>query len=79
MPQCFPRRFVGAWLLAPTPRLTAKRRAHTTTGKAVYARRKEFVSTVYETEHPAVQVHPETSERSLVLGGFARTVAGFPP
>jgi len=24
-------------------------------------------------------VHPETRERSLVLGGFARTVAGFPP
>ena len=46
---------------------------------AVDARRKEFVSTVYETEHPAVRVHPETSERSLVLGGFARIVAGFPP
>ena len=43
------------------------------------ARRKEFVSTVYETEHPAVRVHPETGERSLVLGGFARTVAGFTP
>jgi taurine dioxygenase len=46
---------------------------------ALQARRKEFVSTVYETEHPAVRVHPETSERSLVLGGFARTVAGFSP
>src|ERR1700683_2686301 len=43
------------------------------------ARRKEFVSTVYETEHPAVRVHPETGERSLVLGGFARTVLGFSP
>ena len=46
---------------------------------AVEERRKEFVSTVYETEHPAVRVHPETDERSLVLGGFARTVVGFPP
>ena len=46
---------------------------------ALQARRKEFVSTVYETEHPAVRVHPETSERSLVLGGFARTVTGFSP
>jgi alpha-ketoglutarate-dependent sulfate ester dioxygenase len=46
---------------------------------AVEARRKEFVSTVYETEHPAVRVHPETSERSLVLGGFARTAVGFSP
>ncbi len=46
---------------------------------ALDARRKEFVSTVYETEHPAVRVHPETGERSLVLGGFARTVVGFAP
>jgi len=41
------------------------------------AQREEFVSTVYETEHPAVRIHPETGERSLVLGGFARTVVGF--
>jgi alpha-ketoglutarate-dependent sulfate ester dioxygenase len=40
---------------------------------------QQFLSTVYETEHPAVRVHPETGERSLVLGGFARTVAGFSP
>jgi alpha-ketoglutarate-dependent sulfate ester dioxygenase len=43
------------------------------------AHRRQFVSTVYETEHPAVRVHPETEERSLVLGGFARTVVGFTP
>jgi alpha-ketoglutarate-dependent sulfate ester dioxygenase len=43
------------------------------------ARQQEFVSTVYETEHPAVRVHPETGELSLVLGGFARTVVGFSP
>ncbi|MGD0374022.1 MAG: TauD/TfdA family dioxygenase [Streptosporangiaceae bacterium] len=46
---------------------------------ALAARRKEFVSTIYETEHPAVRVHPETAERSLVLGGFARSVVGFSP
>jgi len=46
---------------------------------ALQAQHEEFVSTVYETEHPAVRVHPETGERSLVLGGFARTVAGFSP
>jgi taurine dioxygenase len=47
--------------------------------EALIARRKEFISTVYETEHPAVRVHPETAERSLVLGGFARSIAGFSP
>jgi alpha-ketoglutarate-dependent sulfate ester dioxygenase len=46
---------------------------------ALAARRKEFVSTIYETEHPAVRVHPETAEHSLVLGGFARSVVGFSP
>ena len=46
---------------------------------ALEAAQQQFVSTVYETEHPAVRVHPETSERSLVLGGFARTVLGFSP
>jgi alpha-ketoglutarate-dependent sulfate ester dioxygenase len=46
---------------------------------ALDARRREFVSTVYETEHPAVRVHPETAERSLVLGGFARSVVGLSP
>ncbi len=46
---------------------------------ALQAKRAEFVSTVYETEHPAVRVHPETGERSLILGGFARTVVGFSP
>jgi alpha-ketoglutarate-dependent sulfate ester dioxygenase len=47
--------------------------------EAIQAKRREFVSTVYETEHPAVRVHPETEERSLVLGGFARSVIGFSP
>jgi alpha-ketoglutarate-dependent sulfate ester dioxygenase len=46
---------------------------------AWFAQRQEFVSTVHETEHPAVRVHPETGERSLVLGGFARSVVGFSP
>jgi taurine dioxygenase len=46
---------------------------------AVEAAQEEFLSTVYETEHPAVRVHPETGEHSLVLGGFARTVLGFSP
>jgi alpha-ketoglutarate-dependent taurine dioxygenase len=46
---------------------------------ALEAAQAQFISTVYETEHPAVRVHPETAEHSLVLGGFARTVLGFSP
>jgi len=46
---------------------------------ATAAAHAEFLSTVYETEHPLVRVHPETNEPSLVLGGFARTVVGFTP
>ncbi len=41
------------------------------------AHRRQFVSKVFRTEHPAVRVHPETGERSLVLGGFAETVVGL--
>jgi len=38
----------------------------------------EFISTVYETEHPLVRVHPVTGERSLILGHFAKKVLGVP-
>jgi len=37
-----------------------------------------FVSTVYETEHPVVRVHPETGEPALLLGGFAQRLVGHP-
>jgi taurine dioxygenase len=43
------------------------------------ARRGGFASTVYKTEHPAVRVHPETGERSLVLGKWAYSVVGLSP
>ena len=39
--------------------------------------RNTFASTVFETEHPVVRVHPETGERTLVLGGFAKSLVGF--
>ncbi len=35
-----------------------------------------FASTVYETEHPLVRVHPETGERTLLLGNFAQKIIG---
>ncbi|USL40859.1 TauD/TfdA dioxygenase family protein [Priestia megaterium] len=36
--------------------------------------RKVFASTVYETEHPVVRIHPETGERTLVLGHFVKKI-----
>jgi alpha-ketoglutarate-dependent sulfate ester dioxygenase len=41
--------------------------------------RREFNATLFEADHPAVRVHPQTGERALLLGGFARRVAGFTP
>jgi len=39
---------------------------------------KQFMSTIYRAEHPAVTVHPETGERALLLGGFAHRLVGYP-
>ena len=39
--------------------------------------REVFASKVYETDHPVVRVHPETGERTLVLGQFVRRLKGY--
>lgn len=39
----------------------------------------EFTHTTYETLHPVVRVHPETGERSLLLGHFAREFHDLKP
>jgi alpha-ketoglutarate-dependent taurine dioxygenase len=39
--------------------------------------REVFASTVYETEHPVVRVHPYTGERTLVLGHFVKKLVGL--
>jgi taurine dioxygenase len=33
-----------------------------------------FTTTIYETDHPLVHVHPETGQRSLILGNFVRRI-----
>jgi len=39
--------------------------------------REVFTSTLYETEHPVVHIHPETGERSLLLGHFVQRLQGL--
>ncbi|GGL01915.1 TauD/TfdA dioxygenase family protein [Nocardia jinanensis] len=41
------------------------------------AYRREFESSYFETEHPVVEVHPETGERALLLGGFVKHFVGL--
>lgn len=36
-----------------------------------------FNSTEYETEHPLVRVHPETGEKTLLLGHFFKSFVGY--
>lgn len=45
--------------------------------EAVKRHRDVFASTVYETEHPLVHVHPESGERSLILGHFFKNFLGL--
>jgi alpha-ketoglutarate-dependent taurine dioxygenase len=46
------------------------------TARQVQRYESVFKSTVYETEHPVVQVHPLTGERAIILGYFARKLVG---
>jgi taurine dioxygenase len=45
--------------------------------ESLAAYRKVFASTVYETEHPVVRVHPESGERTLILGHFLTRFTGL--
>ncbi len=39
----------------------------------------EFTAADFRTEHPVVRVHPETGERSLLLGSFVKYFLGLDP
>ena len=39
--------------------------------------RRVFASTVYETEHPVVRVHPVSGQRSLLVGHFVKSFLGL--
>jgi alpha-ketoglutarate-dependent taurine dioxygenase len=54
----------------------AKLAALDTDTDAILKYAEQFHSTHYETHHPVVRVHPETGERSLLLGDFARSILG---
>jgi alpha-ketoglutarate-dependent taurine dioxygenase len=41
------------------------------------AYRQEFSQQEFETEHPVVRIHPETGERSLLLGHFVKRFVGL--
>lgn len=45
--------------------------------KRIEEHRKVFASTVYETEHPVVRVHPESGARALLLGHFVKSFVGL--
>jgi taurine dioxygenase len=44
--------------------------------ETVRAYRREFEATYFEAEHPVVEVHPDTGERALLLGGFVQRIIG---
>jgi taurine dioxygenase len=45
--------------------------------KRIKEHRNVFASTVYETEHPVVRVHPASGQRSLLLGHFVKQFVGL--
>ncbi|MGK6354692.1 TauD/TfdA dioxygenase family protein [Sphingomonas sp. DT-207] len=47
------------------------------TAEEIKRHREIFASTVYETEHPVVRVHPVTGEKVLLLGNFVKGFVGF--
>jgi taurine dioxygenase len=49
---------------------------HGVTDTAAREHSEQFRGTVFEAEHPVVRIHPDTGERALLLGHFARAIVG---
>lgn len=66
----------GLWALHTNEYDYAARRPDASS-ESVRHYQEVFTSTIYETEHPLVRVHPETGERSLLLGHFVKRILGL--
>jgi taurine dioxygenase len=53
----------------------AAQRIHATEAERLHYE-EVFASNIYETQHPLVRIHPETGEKSLVLGQFFQRFVG---
>ncbi len=58
-------------------RISFEHLSQSNSNEAIGMRRPISASTVLETEHPVVTVHPESGERCLLLGYFAKQLVGF--
>jgi alpha-ketoglutarate-dependent sulfate ester dioxygenase len=53
------------------------RNAEDLQAKRARFQKQVFASTVYETEHPVVRVHPVSGQRNLLLGHFVKSFVGL--
>ncbi len=65
----------GLWAVHTNKYDYAAQHAHGTQAEREHYE-KVFASNIYETEHPVVRIHPETQEKSLVLGQFFQRFVG---
>ena len=65
----------GLWAVHTNKYDYAAQHAHGTAAEREHYE-KVFASNIYETEHPVVRIHPETQEKSLVLGQFFQRFVG---
>ncbi|RXZ79883.1 TauD/TfdA family dioxygenase [Paenibacillaceae bacterium] len=66
----------GLWAVHTNDYDYAAQRSHVSEQAQRY-HKEVFKSTIYETEHPLVRVHPESGERALVLGHFVKKIIGL--